>query len=244
MPLAPGQSTERGGQSPVWPGQRQGSKRGGRGRKGRLRKLPGPRWPAGAWEPGEVFGGGVGSDSLPDRPHSCQCRGRSGRFWGHQAGEVRVQGPATPTHSSERQAGQDQVHEAVVAAEAPAAGPRQHLLHHLGTSSKEPSGWATPTPSQGLCPAREGPRKGPRPLCAPKGLGPVEGIVPQPAPNSPSLCSGGKVLGTRSGPWGGGAQRFPGDMPSAGEVPREGCGAWVSRVQSERAPRRAGQVGG
>lgn len=47
-----------------------------------------------------------------------------------------MQALPAPTHSSERQAGEDQVHEAVVATEAPAAGPGQHLLDHLGKSSK------------------------------------------------------------------------------------------------------------
>lgn len=37
-----------------------------------------------------------------------------------------------PTHSSKRKAGQGHVHEAIVPAEAPAAGPRQDLFNHLG----------------------------------------------------------------------------------------------------------------
>lgn len=41
---------------------------------------------------------------------------------------------ASPTHSSERQAGQGHVHEAVIPAEAPAAGLGQHPLDHLGES--------------------------------------------------------------------------------------------------------------
>lgn len=48
-----------------------------------------------------------------------------------------------PTHSSERQAGQGHVHEAVIPAEAPAAGLGQHPLDHLGESrvfEAEPGG--------------------------------------------------------------------------------------------------------
>lgn len=55
-------------QSPVWPGQQAGelerrqgrTPRPGQARKGRLRKRPGPQWPAGAWldpeGPGSVGG--------------------------------------------------------------------------------------------------------------------------------------------------------------------------------------------
>lgn len=58
-----------------------------------------------------------------------------------QSGEVR-EGRAlqAPTHSSKRQAGQGHVHEAIVPAEAPAAGSGQHLLDHLGKSGRKAEG--------------------------------------------------------------------------------------------------------
>lgn len=48
------------------------------------------------------------------------------------------EGPALlpPTHSSKRKAGQGHVHEAIVPAEATAAGPGQHLFDHLGEKGK------------------------------------------------------------------------------------------------------------
>ena len=44
-----------------------------------------------------------------------------------------------PTHSSERQAAESHVHEAVIPAEAPAAGLGQYPLDHLG--EEQQSGW-------------------------------------------------------------------------------------------------------
>lgn len=49
----------------------------------------------------------------------------------HQSSNREGRALPAPTHSSEGQAGQGHVHEAVVSAEAPAAGLGQYSLDHL-----------------------------------------------------------------------------------------------------------------
>lgn len=81
-----------------------------------------------------------------------------------------------PTHSSKRQAGQGQVHEAVVPTEAPAAGLGQDPLHHLRGSSGEAGEGAARAPGLYLTllgiprlylapSAHRGPWQGLRPPC-------------------------------------------------------------------------------
>lgn len=59
-----------------------------------------------------------------------------------------------PTHSSERQAAQGHVHEAVIPAEGSAAGPGQHLLDHLEEAGRRLRGW--PAEASWLSPGPRG----------------------------------------------------------------------------------------
>lgn len=110
------------------------------------------------------------------RPSTCgkgssqDCRGEQGGGVGAvQSGKVREGGALPlPTHSSERQAVEGHVHEAVVPTEAPAAGPGQHLLDHLGRSSDE---------ARWLGSKKSGPRGSPQvPRALPSPLSTLEGF--------------------------------------------------------------------